>query len=419
MASDVRRVIVLGSTGSIGVQTLEVIDHLNALHSRGEFAVRHEVVGFAAGRNAVGLAGQRTRWPRAADALGADGAMRLIEEVECDVVVSAISGSAGLPATLEAVRRGRDVALANKETLVAAGELVVAEARRTGARLLPVDSEHAGLWACLHGLVPGAPPMDVSGLVTRAIITASGGAFRDMSAAECADATPEEALRHPNWKMGKKVTIDSATLVNKALELIEAHWLFGLRADQLRVLIHPQSVVHAMVERADGSVIAQLAAPDMRGPIQQALCWGGPPLRGGPEFGHTEGPPRSGGVPGCAPTLDWSALRSLEFREPDPARFPAIALAARVIEAGGTAGAVMNGANEEAVASFLGRSALRADEQHVGSESRPTGLAFGRIVEVVRRVMDLLAPTPLSSLEDAQRAEEAARAAARKVIADG
>lgn len=438
MPSDVRRVIVLGSTGSIGVQTLEVIDHLNSLHARGLHPVRHEVVGLAARANAGGLVRQRSRYALASVARAADpadpcdfhgpsAALDLVRSVECDVVVSAITGSAGLPATLEAVRLGRDVALANKETLVAAGSLVVAEARRTGARLLPVDSEHAGLWACLRG--SGAPPVDASGVVTRAIITASGGAFRDRSVEECADATPEEALRHPVWTMGKKVTIDSATMMNKALELVEAHWLFGLGAGQLRVLIHPQSVVHAMVEWADGSVLAQLAPPDMRGPIQQALCWSGaplrggfsgtPPLRGGSVDEHTEQPPRRGGVPGRAASLDWASLRSLEFREPDPERFPAIPLAARVIEAGGTAGAIMNAANEEAVAAFLGGSSLRSDPGHVGAESPPARLAFGRIVDVVRRVMDLLPPSPLESLDDALRAEDLARAAARRVIADG
>lgn len=400
----VRRVIVLGSTGSIGVQTLEVIAHLNAMHDQGKCPARFEVVGLAAGRNAGLLAMQRDRFGVRHAALadsendgapgsrrGGDAAERLVREVECDVVVAAMVGSAGLPATFAGVQLGRDVALANKETLVAAGGLIVPLARRTGTRILPIDSEHAGLWQCLAGECrprgqreddpPACPPLIAPASVRRVILTASGGPFRSRAAEEVHDATPEEALRHPTWSMGPKVTIDSATLTNKALEVIEAHWLFGLTSDRIGVLIHPQSVVHALVEFADGSVVAQLAPPDMRAPIQQALS-------------H----PRR--FPGLTAPLDWSTLRALEFDAPDPERFPALGLATRVIESGGTAGAVLNAANEEAVAAFLARQ-----------------VSFGRITEITLRTMDEVEPGPLASLEDVRRADARAREVARRLAA--
>lgn len=400
-----RRVIVLGSTGSIGVQTLEVIAHLNALHDEGRWPIRFEVAGLAAGRNADLLSEQCRRFGVRNHAVadgteragagarhGPDAAERLVREVESDVVVAAMVGSAGLPATLAAVQAGRNVALANKETLVAAGGLIVPLARRTGSRILPIDSEHAGLWQCLAGEVrprggrddePAAcPPLVAPAHVRRVILTASGGPFRSRSAREVHDATPEEALCHPTWRMGPKVTIDSATLTNKALEVIEAHWLFGLPSDRIGVLIHPQSIVHALVEFTDGSVLAQMAPPDMRAPIQQALS-------------H----PRR--VAGLTPSLNWSALRALEFDPPDPERFPALALATRVIEAGGTAGAVLNAANEEAVAAFLARR-----------------IPFGRITEVTRRTLDEVEPASLSCLDDARRADARAREVARH-LGDG
>lgn len=386
----VRRVIVLGSTGSIGTQALEVVRHLNGLHGSGASPVRFEVVGLSAGRNAGLLAAQAREFGVRECALAEGGGIEgmrcrvgsgageaLVREVEADLVLAAIVGVAGLRATLAAVDLGRDVALANKETLVAAGALVIPAARRTGARLLPVDSEHSAAWQCLAGL-PGCaegPPLVAPACVRRLVLTASGGPFRTWSAGRAYDATPEQALAHPTWSMGAKVTIDSATLVNKGLEVVEAHWLFGLGADRIGVLIHPGSVVHAIAELADGSAIAQLGAPDMRVPIQHALS---APLR----------------LPGCGRALDLDALRTFEFETPCEERFAAIALARRVVEAGGTAGAVFNAANEAAVDAFL----------------RARSIPFGRIVEVVGEAMEAIAPGPVRSLADVMEADGAARA---------
>jgi 1-deoxy-D-xylulose-5-phosphate reductoisomerase len=406
-----RRVIVLGSAGSIGTQTLDVIAHLNRLHERGEFPTFTRVVGLATGGNAGALAEQQRRFgvervavatpgERAGELRGAivgpGSAEALVREVEADVVVSAIVGVAGLPATLAAVELGRDVAIANKETLVAAGELVIPAACRSGSRLLPVDSEHCALWQCVQGRHQGieasghrgdagrsiagapCPPCDGLAGVRRAILTASGGPFRTWSLERIRGATPEEALRHPTWAMGPKVTIDCASLTNKALEVIEAHWLFGLPADKIEVLVHPQSLVHAIVEFEDGAVLAQLGASDMRCPIQYALTW----------------PARPDGI---ARRIDFAALRSLEFEPPDLERFPALGLAWRVIREGGTSGAVFNAANEAAVQAFL----------------RPAGagrIPFHRIAELTRGAMDALGSAPMRSLDDALGADVAARA---------
>jgi 1-deoxy-D-xylulose-5-phosphate reductoisomerase len=407
MAGDVCRLIVLGSTGSIGTQTLEVVGHLNAMHARGEWPVRYRVVGLAAGRNRCELAEQRREFEVGHAAIagtpdpslaehgvraGPDAAERLVREVECDLVVAAMSGSAGLPAALAAVELGRDVALANKEALVAAGELVAGAARKSGARLLPVDSEHSGVWQCLEGeqrsrkaaephmgAGRAAPPMCAGAEVARVVLTASGGPFRSWSRERMEGATPEEALKHPTWSMGPKVTVDSASLMNKALEVIEAHWLFGLTAERIGVVIHPQSIVHAMVEFADGSVMAQLAVPDMRTPIQHSLTW-----------------PRR--APGASRRLDWSALSCLDFEAVDEARFPAAMLGHRAIREGGTAGAVLNAANEAAVSAFL--------EGQIG---------FTRIAELVEGAMDRVPAERVSSLGAVLEADRRAR----EVVAAG
>ena len=395
----VKRVIILGATGSIGTQTLEVLEHLNTLSARGVRPLRYEVVGLAARRNAGTLADAAQRWKsddaapqlaisdaHAAGSLigddadrclqGDDAAERLVRETEADIVVAAMVGAAGLPATLAAVELGRDVALANKETLVAAGELITSAAARAGASLLPVDSEHAAAWQCLRAFAgPGyTPPAGPPEGLRRLILTASGGAFRDRTRDEVSDATPEEALAHPTWSMGAKVTLDCATLTNKALELIEAHWLFGLEASRLGVLIHRQSMVHAMVEGLDGALIAQLGPPDMRVPIQTAIA--------APDTVH--------GADGTA--LDLAALSRLDFAEPDPRRFPVLEVALGVIERGGTAGAVFNAANEAAVEAFLaGR------------------LPFGKIDELTARVTEAHEPGPVRSLEDVLDADRLAR----------
>ncbi|MEX2218081.1 MAG: 1-deoxy-D-xylulose-5-phosphate reductoisomerase [Phycisphaerales bacterium] len=365
------RVIVLGSTGSIGTQTLEVIEHLNALRARGQWGSSYEVVGLAAGRNERLLSEQSSRFNGARAVRGEEAALALIRDVPCDLVVAAITGDAGLPAAPAAAALGRDIAQANKETHLAAGERVVAAAPRSGSRLLPVDSEHSGLWQCLAR--EQAPPVTLGPEVSRVILTASGGPFRTATARETYDATPEQALNHPTWKMGPKVTIDSASLMNKALEVIEAHWLFGLAADRIDILIHPQSIIHAVVEFADGSSLAQLGSPDMRTPIQHALAW---PHR-----------PR-----GLARPLPWRELRTLDFEPPDGARFPALALARRALTEGGTAGATLNAANEAAVEAFLQRR-----------------IPFGRIAELVERAMGSTAVRPLARLEDALEAAAAAR----------
>lgn len=392
---DTCRVIVLGSTGSIGTQTLDVIAHLQELHQQGQIDTEFRVVGLAAMRNICSLSDQRNEFDVEQAAIceddtnslrdrgfrtGAKAAVDLIREVECDIVVGAISGVAGLEATWAGVELGRDVALANKETLVAAGSLIVPLARRTGSRLLPVDSEHSGVWQCLMGRAgEQAPPMEVAD-VARVTLTASGGPFRTWTREQIEKATVEQALKHPTWSMGRKVTIDSASLMNKALEIIEAHCLFGLPGDRISAAIHPQSIVHALVEFADGSVVAQCGAPDMKTPIQHALTW-----------------PRR--VAGCSRKIDWTEVRKLEFEPVDGERFPAVDLAYRVISAGGNAGAVMNAANEAAVAAFLaGR------------------IGFGGITDLTRRAMDAVKAGPIASFEDVLIADRNARECVERMI---
>ncbi len=405
-AGQPRRVLILGSTGSIGTQTLDVIDHLNALHARGAFPYPFEVAALVAGSNARVLAEQARAHPGARLALaderaawhgpgvplrGHDSALEIVRTTGADLVVAAMVGAAGLAATLAAAEAGTDIALANKETLVVAGTLITAAAQRTGARLLPLDSEHAGVWQTLAGVLPArdghpaAPPVRTPDAVTRVVLTASGGAFRDRTLDEIEHATPEQALAHPTWTMGAKVTIDSATMMNKGLELIEAHHLFGLDNDRLGVLIHRQSAVHALAQLADGAIIAHLSATDMRHPILCALA-----------FPHT---------PECHPgaRMDLDTLTTLDFRPLDPARFPAVPLARRVIDAPGTtAGAILNAANEVAVGAFLDHR-----------------LPFGGITRLVAQTMDALPPTPLASLADALTADAAARALAESRITAG
>ncbi len=257
---------------------------------------------------------------------GPDSAARLAADPRVRVVLHGITGGAGLPASLAAVEAGKRLALASKESLVMAGALITARARETGAEILPVDSEHSAV----HQALRSGRPAEVA----RVILTASGGPFRMTPAADLASVTPEQALKHPTWKMGPKITVDSATLMNKALEVVEARWLFDLPAEKIAVVVHPQSVVHSLVEFVDGSLVAQLGVPDMKIPIQYALTW----------------PER---LPGIAPRCNLSRVGSLTFEEPDRARFPALGLGHRAAAAGGTMGAVLNGANEAAVALFL------------------------------------------------------------------
>lgn len=334
-----KRLTILGSTGSIGVNCLKVVEtHPSAF----------EVVYLAAHRNIELLYQQAQRFhPRAVVAvqppmegewrerfskLGVEfltGAAALVEiaaATEAEVIVNAIVGAAGLPATLRALQQGRTVALANKETLVIAGELVTAEARKNGGQLIPIDSEHSALWQCLAGESPQR--------IERLILTASGGPFRQRAKDDFARITLAEALNHPNWTMGQKITIDSATLMNKGLEVIEAHWLFDVPVERIHVLVHPQSIIHSMVEFVDGSIKAQLGVPDMRLPIQYALTY----------------PDR---LPNRFPRLDFSLWRQLDFHEPDFEKFVCLKLAYAALREGGTAPAVLNAANEEAVQAFL------------------------------------------------------------------
>ena len=332
-----RKIAILGATGSIGKSTLDLIERNPD---------RFEVTAVTAATNSGALA-DIARRTNARLAVVADesrlgdlesrlagtgcralaGEYALVEAVEgADLVIAAIVGCAGLPPVMAAVDAGRTVALANKEALVTAGGLMTDAARRSGATLLPVDSEHNAIFQCLAG----SRAQDVS----RIILTASGGPFRTASAKTIGAATPAQAVAHPNWSMGAKISVDSATLMNKGLELIEAHYLFGLPSERLDVVIHPQSVIHSMVEFVDGSILAQLGSPDMRIPIAYALAW----------------PER---MPTPAERLDFASIARLDFEEPDLERFPALRLAREALESGGAAPIVLNAANEVAVASFL------------------------------------------------------------------
>jgi 1-deoxy-D-xylulose-5-phosphate reductoisomerase len=338
MASKAKRLAVLGSTGSIGQQTLEVVRSLPE---------RFRIIGLAAGKNLDLLAQQIDEFKPdfISFTVPSNKAGRLsrykltsLEEMashpDVDIVVIATAGTAGLGATLAAARSGKNIALANKESLVAAGEIITAEAKKSGARILPVDSEHSAVFQCLRG--EEQPPR-------RIILTASGGPFRSYSKKQMAAVTVEKALRHPSWRMGKKVTIDSATLMNKGLEVIEAHWLFNIAFHDVTVLIHPQSIVHSMVEFPDGSVKAQLSCPDMRLPIQYALTY--------PDRTANDSLPR----------LDWKHFADLTFEPPDTVRFPCLRLAIEAGKKGGTYPAVLCAADEVAVELFLAGSIIFTD----------------------------------------------------------
>jgi len=338
----VKRITLLGATGSIGLRTLELVS---------SFPEEFSVVGLAArGSTVERLADLARKYapqaialldPDAVDRLaallprprpellaGADGLVALTRDVPADMVVSALVGGAGLLPTMAAIRAGRSVALANKETLVMAGRLMTTAARHHHVSLLPVDSEHSAVFQCLHGHNRSD--------VHRILLTASGGPFRELPKERFATITVDDALRHPTWKMGAKITIDSATLMNKGLEVIEARWLFDVAPEQVQVVVHPQSIVHSMVEYIDGSVIAQLGVADMGVPILYALTY--------PERRPTP-----------AARLDLAGVGQLTFFEPDPARFPCLRLARQALDQGGAAPVVLNAANEIAVAAFLDR----------------------------------------------------------------
>ena len=373
-----RSVAVLGATGSIGVQALDVIARSPDLEVVALSAHR-DVEGLVAAARATGVRHVALVDPGAADraARELDGVVVLcgeggVEDViaasGADLVLNAIVGAAGLRATLAAFAAGADVALANKESLVAGGELVLAAAGTSGRRLLPVDSEHSALAQCLEGADPGA--------VTGLVITASGGPFRGRRRDELGDVTAADALAHPTWSMGQKITIDSATLMNKGLEVIEAHHLFGVPYDAIEVVVHPQSIVHGMVRFRDGALLAHAGVPDMRVPISWALTH--------PHRGPTDVAP-----------LDLSAPLSLEFEPPDLATFRCLALAREAGVAGGTAPCVLNAANEVAVRGFLdGR------------------IGFLDIAGVVEDALAQVPPEPVESLEQVLDADRRARSAA-------
>jgi 1-deoxy-D-xylulose-5-phosphate reductoisomerase len=378
MSERPNRIAVLGSTGSIGRSTLEVVTASGGMlqavaltaHSRVDLlaeqacAVRPRWVVISDPAAAATL--DRTRIPPGTEVLvGPDAVTRVAMDPDVDIVVSAIVGSAGLQGTWAALEAGKTVALANKESLVMAGPLVTQLARDRNARLLPVDSEHSAVFQALQ-----AGRRDE---VRRIVLTASGGPFRNHSLAEIEQVTVAEALAHPTWNMGPKITIDSATLMNKALEIIEARWLFDVTPEQIGVVIHPQSIVHSLVEFVDGSVIAQLSPPDMKLPIHYALHW----------------PRRTASV---AQRLDWGRAMHLEFEPPDFERFGALQLGLDVARAGGTAGTVLNGANEAAVGAFLaGR------------------LGFAEIVPTCRRILESHHFDPCPSLADVLRLDRWAR----------
>jgi 1-deoxy-D-xylulose-5-phosphate reductoisomerase len=382
-----KRLAILGSTGSIGRSTLDVVR---------AFPDRFEVLALAGGKSLERLEEQaRLHRPACiavrdeADAValarrvgrgcrvvhGAQGLLDVATHAGVDLVVSALVGAVGLRPTYAALEAGRTVALANKETLVVAGGPMTACAARTGARILPVDSEHNALHQCLRG--------ERIEEVRRLWLTASGGPFRRHSRAELAAVTAEQALCHPTWKMGPKVTVDSATLMNKGLEVIEAHWLFGVPAERVRVVIHPTSVVHSMVELVDGSFKAQLGITDMRHPIQYALAW--------PERWPTELPP-----------FDPVAAGPLEFEEPDLDRFPCLALAYRALAAGGAAAAALNAANEVAVQAFL--------EGRVG---------FDDIPRSIRAALDEHAHEAADGVDELLAVDARARRTAQRALREG
>jgi len=381
-----KRIAILGSTGSIGTSTLAVA---------AKFPDRFTVVAIAGGNNSELLEEQIRKFKPAiasiADATAAESLrkkcgdlqIRIVSGVEgmievataedADITVSSIVGTAGLVPTMAAIQAGKDIALANKEVLVTAGELVMAECRRWNVRLFPVDSEHSAIFQCLHS--------GQRGDVKRLILTASGGPFRNHAKADLANVTPADALKHPNWTMGRKITIDSATLMNKGLEVIEAHWLFSMAPEQIRVLVHPQSIVHSLVEYVDGSVVAQLGMPDMKGPIAYALSY----------------PER---LPDVSPGLDLAAIATLTFQEPDRGLFPCLGFAYDAIKAGGSMPAVLSAANEVAVRFFL--------EEKIG---------FLDIPRVLKAAMDAHTPVTLKTIDEALKADLWARREAERVIA--
>ncbi len=392
---------ILGSTGSIGRQTLNVVESLpeqfriaalaagnNLEELIGQIERHHpEVVSVADATRADQLA-QRLReknLPLPSIHHGREGMLAAATHPSAELVLSAAVGVVGLEATYKAVKLGRTVALSNKEVLVAAGELVMAAAAKWGRELLPVDSEHNAVHQCLRASrraqQEGAPSSSLYPEVRRIVLTASGGPFRKTPLAQLAQVSVEQALAHPNWKMGNRITIDSATMMNKGFEIIEARWLFGMRPEQIEVIIHPQSTIHSFVEFNDGAVLAQMAPPDMRMPIQYALTY---PAR----------------MESHQVAMDWSKLKRLDFEKASTRRFPCLRLAREAMKKGGALPCALNAADEVAVAAFL--------------EHR---LAFPGIAEVVEAVLEQTPRTTFHSIEDVLQADVEARRQAREAVA--
>jgi 1-deoxy-D-xylulose-5-phosphate reductoisomerase len=378
----VKRIVIVGSTGSIGTQALEVVEGGHELEIVGlaaassweplfEQARRHGV-GRVALADPAAAAKAAQHWSGGELLAGPEGLVELITDSGCELVLNALVGSAGLAPTVATLGEGIDLALANKESLVVGGELATALAEATGAQIIPVDSEHSALYQLIASQAPGS--------VERLVLTASGGPFRGRSAAELVDATPEQALAHPTWDMGGKITIDSATLMNKGLELIEAHHLFGVPYERIDVVVHPQSIVHALIQLNDGASLAHLGYPDMRVPLSYAL--------------HH---PERVDVP-VAP-LDLARIGALTFEEPDLEAFPCLGLARGAAETGGTAPCVLNAANEMAVHAFL-RGAL----------------GFNGIARLIEGTLAELPARPVRHFSDLYRADGEAREVARGLI---
>jgi 1-deoxy-D-xylulose-5-phosphate reductoisomerase len=380
-----KKIVILGSTGSIGTNTLDIV---------AKFPGKFQVVGLTAGSNVEKMEEQiRTYAPalvalsdeNAADRLrarckglptrilgGVEGLVQTATMPEADLVISAIVGGAGLVPTLAAIQAGKSIALANKEPMVMAGRLMQEEARKAGVRIFPVDSEHSALFQSMEG----HRVEDIK----RLILTASGGPLWDWTTEQMRDVTVEQALKHPNWKMGPKITIDSATLMNKGLEVVEARWLFDIPATQIEVVVHRESIIHSLVEYTDRSVIAQLGLPDMRTPIAYAMNY----------------PER---IPLDLPSLDLAQIGALTFCNPDRDRFPCLGLGYEALRVGGTMPAVLNAANEVAVQAFLDRR-----------------IGFLGIPETIRRTMDAHRPSEVAHLDDALRADAWARRKATEIV---
>jgi 1-deoxy-D-xylulose-5-phosphate reductoisomerase len=381
-----KNICILGSTGSIGRSSLDVIANFPGTfrplcltaHSNTELLLE-QIQRFRPHAVAVLDEQCAARLKQSVNGstkvyAGAEGLNELVRREDVDIVINSLVGFAGLRPTVEALRLGKTVALANKETLVVAGEIITRLARAHNARIIPIDSEHSAILQCLAGEDPAS--------IARLILTASGGPFLHLPKSEFSKVTVEAALKHPNWKMGNKITIDSATMMNKGLEIIEAHWLFGLPASKIEVLIHPQSIIHSMVEFIDGSVKAQLGIPDMKIPIQYALTY----------------PDRAASV---YRRIDFADLKTMTFLEPDREKFDCLNLAYEALAQGGTAPVVLNAANEVAVELFLGNA-----------------ITFERIPQIIRTSMKQIPLRPVADIDDIIAADRLARETARRVAAD-